>query len=61
MGLVERGEGTSQRAYMHDPRTWTVVWGLTVGIRGELGGGKQREKNWDNCNSINNKIFKREE
>ena len=25
---------------------------------GGLGGGGQRGKNWDNCNSINNKIFK---
>ena len=25
------GEGTSQRARMNDPGTWTAVWGLTVG------------------------------
>ena len=24
--------------------------GLTVGVGGRLGGGKQRGKNWDNCN-----------
>ena len=30
-------------------------WGLPGG-RGMLGGGGQRRKNWDNCNSIINKI-----
>ena len=29
------------------------VWGLA------MGGGVERGKNWDNCNSINNKIFKK--
>ena len=37
------GEGTSQRT-MNDPRTWTPVWGLTVGVGGGLGGGGQRGK-----------------
>ena len=35
-----------------------MVWGLTVGVGGGLDGRGQREENWDNCNSINNKIFK---
>ena len=26
--------------------------GWTVGVGGELHGGEQREKNWDNCNRI---------
>ena len=30
------------------------MWVLTVGVRGGMGGGGQRGKNWDNCNSINN-------
>ena len=38
---------------MNDPWKWTAVWGLTVGEGGGLGGGKQREKNWDSCNRIN--------
>ena len=29
---------------MSDPWTWTAVWGLTVGARGGLGRGGQREK-----------------
>ena len=28
---------------MNDPRTWTTVWGLTVGVRG---GGKGRGEQW---------------
>ena len=43
---------------MNDPQTWTKVWGLTVGVGSGLGGGGQKGKNWDNCNSIDNKIFK---
>ena len=42
---------------MKDPWTWTMVWGLTMELGVGLGGGKQREEKWDNCNSINNKIF----
>ena len=26
-------------------------------VGGKRGGGGQREKNWDNCNNINNKIY----
>ena len=37
---------------MNDPRTWTTVWGLTVGTGTGQGGGEQRAKNWDNCNRI---------
>ena len=55
-GLVERWEGISQRTYMNNPWTWTMVRGLTVGVGGGwVEGGKG--KNWDNWNSIN-KIFK---
>ena len=42
---------------MKDPWTWTTVWGLTMGVRVGLGGRGQKEKNWDDCNSINNKMF----
>ena len=35
------------------PKDTGKVWGLNVGIGGRLGGGEQRGKNWDNCNSIN--------
>ena len=41
---------------MHDPWTWTTVWGLPEGVGGWLCGGGQSGKTWDNCNSINNKI-----
>ena len=37
---------------MNDPWTWTTVWGLTVGVRGRMGVGKQRGKNWDNWNRV---------
>ena len=33
---LKEGEGISQRIYKHDPWTWTMVRGLTVGV----GGGK---------------------
>ena len=32
--------------------------GIDCGEGGELGGGEQKGKNWDNCNRINNKKFK---
>ena len=41
---MKDGEGSSQRTFMHDPWTWTKVWGLTeggVGVR--LCGGGPRE------------------
>ena len=28
----KEGEVTSQRTCMNDPWTWTMVWGLTVGV-----------------------------
>ena len=37
---------------MNDPWTWTTGREMTVGVRGWLGGGEQRGKNWDNCNRI---------
>ena len=41
---------------MNDPWTWTMVWGLTVGM-GEWAGWRwEREKNWDNGNRITKKI-----
>ena len=46
------GEGTSQRTCVNDTWTWTAVWGLTVGEGEGLGGKGQREKNWNNCNTI---------
>lgn len=39
---------------MHD--SWTMVKGLPEGVE-VLGGGGQREENWDNSNSIKKKIF----
>ena len=67
---VGRGEGNSgkkqkglrQRTCMNDPWTWTIVWGLTVGMGGRgLGERQQREKNWDNCNRVTIKnYFKKE-
>ena len=52
---LKEGEGISVRTYMQDPWTWTTVWGLPKGV------GVVRGKNWDNCNSINNKIFLKNE
>ena len=43
--MVERRERTSQRTYMNDLWTRTMVWGWTVGVGGGLGGGGQRGKN----------------
>ena len=56
----EWGRGTGwkkvkgQRTEMHDPWTWTTMWGFTMGTGGRLGGGEQKGKNWDNSYSINN-------
>ena len=47
---------------INDPRTWPTVWGLTVGVGvGSMGGGGQREKNWDSCNrtTISNDLIKK--
>ena len=32
--------------------------GIDRGSGGQVGGGRQRGKNWDNCNSISNKVLK---
>ena len=40
----KEGEEISQRTYMNDPWTWTMVWGLTELVRGRLSGGVQRGK-----------------
>ena len=56
---LKEGEGTRQRTHMHHLWTWTMVWGLTAGVGDGLGGGAQSGGNWDKCNSINNKTFKR--
>ena len=37
---------------MNGPRTWTTVWGLTVGVGGGLGRREQRGGNCDNSNRI---------
>ena len=49
---MEEVEGTSQRTCMNDPRTWTTVWELTVGVGDGVGGGQQKDENQDNCNRI---------
>ena len=54
---MKEGEGISQRTYMKDPWSWTTVWGQTMEVGEGLAGGGRKGKNWDNCNSINNKIF----
>ena len=38
----KEGESISLRTCMNDPWTWTMVWGLTVGVGGELDGGERR-------------------
>ena len=43
---------------MNDSWTWTMVWGLTVGVGDGLGGGGKRREHWDNCNRIT--IIKKE-
>ena len=54
--MVGRREGTRRRTCMNDPRAWTTVWELTVGVGGRVGGGGQRGKSWDNCKSITKMI-----
>ena len=46
---MKEGEGISQRAFMHDSGTWTMVWGLPD-EGGWLGRRGQREKSRDNYN-----------
>ena len=31
---MKKGEGISQRTYMHDLWTWTIVWGFPEGAAG---------------------------
>ena len=48
---------TRQRTCMNDPWTWTTVWGLTMRVGGGIGRGRQRWKNWNNCNRITVKNY----
>ena len=52
---VQHREYSSQRTQMHDTWTRILVWGwpegVGVGTKWKGGSGK----NWDNCNSKNNK------
>ena len=49
-------EMEQSKNYTHDTWTWTIVWEfLREWV--VLGGGGQKGKNSDNCNSIINKIF----
>ena len=42
---MKDGKGINQRIFMHDPWTWTTMWGLTERSEREgLGGGGKREK-----------------
>ena len=43
---------------MHDP--WTLTKGRIAGGKGGVGGGAKGE-NWDNCNSIINKVYLKNE
>ena len=42
----------------NNPGTWTIGWGMTVGVGGGLGGGGKRGKN-GNCNRITIKYLRR--
>ena len=46
----------SERTYMKNPWTWIMVRGLTMEVGGGLGGRGRMGKEWDNCNSINDKM-----
>ena len=52
---VQYRKGNSQRIYVSDAFTLTMVWGLPerVWVLGRVG---QSGENWDNCNSIINQI-----
>ena len=41
---MKEGEDISKRTYMNDPWTQTMVWGLTMEVEGELGGGGKGRK-----------------
>ena len=44
---VQYRKWSSQRTYMYDPWTWTMVWELPEGVaEGVLSGGRQRGNNW---------------
>ena len=53
---MKEGERINRRTYIHDPRLWIVMRGLTVGMGGGLCEWGQRGGNQDNYNNINNKI-----
>ena len=36
---LKEGEGISQRTYMKDLWTWTMVWGLAMEMGGRMGRG----------------------
>ena len=42
---------------IHYRWTWTTGWGFTVG-EAWAGWSRAKREQWDNCNRINNKIFK---
>ena len=50
--MVERKEGTNQRTCMNDLWTWTMVWGLNLGMEGWAGWMRAKGENWDNFNRI---------
>ena len=56
----KEGEKTSQRTGMNDSWTGTTERGVTAGEGGGMGRGGQKEKNWDNCNKVNNKKLNKE-
>ena len=42
----------NQRTFMHNPWTWTRIWGLAWGgVRAELSGGGKGRKSGNNCNT----------
>ena len=56
MGTCKKVKGTAKEhiPITHQHEQW---WGDGLRTCGGLGGGGQRGKNWDNSNSINNKMF----
>ena len=51
---MKDGEGLTQGPCLHSPWTQTTICQLTWGEESvSLGGGGEREKEQDNCNSIN--------
>ena len=37
---------------MKDPQIWMTLWESTVGVGCEIGGGRSKGENWDNCSRI---------